>query len=150
MAVRLLPQVVSEVSEDERAGGVDEHKASPATQAPANSSDLGDTRGSASGDGGVFRKGCLPAFRFEREGLAFDEYHTHGDVPYEGELAKRVKAALSLARPEDTGELRFTFFSYLTCALLRFALFALLFALLCTHAVVVTARSAEVSRLVPS
>lgn len=49
-------------------------------------------------------EGCLPAFRFLRAGLVVDEYHSHGDVPYDDELHKRVDAALSLSRPEDTCE----------------------------------------------
>lgn len=49
-------------------------------------------------------EGCLPAFRFERKGFAFDEYRAHADAPYEEELAKRVEAALSLSKPGDAGE----------------------------------------------
>lgn len=60
--------------------------------------------GSSNSGGGEFvNDGCLPAFRFEREGIVIDEYHTHGDAPYEEELAKRVEAALSLSRREDAG-----------------------------------------------
>lgn len=104
MAVRLLPEPVSEQGEG-GGGGVD-HKETPETRFPADMINGGETRDSASGDESVNHKGCLPAFRFEREGLAFDEYHTHGDVPYEVELAKRVKAAISLAHPEDACESR--------------------------------------------
>ncbi|CAN0296491.1 unnamed protein product [Ectocarpus sp. 12 AP-2014] len=89
VAVRLRPQASSEEEE----GGV------------------GWSRAEDEGSDGVeanivFSKNCLPAFRFERGGLAFDEYHTHGDVPFEEELAKRVEAALSLSRPEDTSTLK--------------------------------------------
>eukprot|EP00752_Nemacystus_decipiens_P001879 g1810.t1 len=74
-----------------------------------------DTGGSGSPNGsagrtpkgeGSLRKGFLPAFRLERQGLAIDEYHAHGDGPYEEELAKRVEAALSLSRPEDATTLK--------------------------------------------
>lgn len=85
MAVRLRPQ---------QEGGSD--------------SDSGSTTSGASddgGEGGSSSEGFfLPAFRFERRGLAFDEYHAQVDAPCEEELVKRVEAALSLARPEDTSE----------------------------------------------
>lgn len=62
--------------------------------------------GSSSEDQGSLEEGfLLPAFRFERQGLAIDEYHARADAPYEEELAKRVEAALSLSRPEDASEL---------------------------------------------
>eukprot|EP00903_Cladosiphon_okamuranus_P008092 g7802.t1 len=51
-------------------------------------------------------KGFPPAFRFERQGLAIDEYHARADAPYEEEVAKRVEAALSLSRPEDASTLK--------------------------------------------
>lgn len=74
-----------------------------------SSSGSGSGSGSTSGASDDGEEDCLatptPAFRFERQGLAIDEYHTHGDAPYEEELAKRVEAALSLSRPEDASEL---------------------------------------------
>eukprot|EP00904_Undaria_pinnatifida_P009804 jgi/Undpi1/5954/HiC_scaffold_2.g01228.m1 len=45
---------------------------------------------------------CLPAFQFVRAGLIIDEYHAHADMPYDEELGKRVDAALSLSRPDDS------------------------------------------------
>ena len=66
----------------------------------------GTAGGAAAPDGEASsNKSVVPAFRFERKGLAFDEYHVHGDAPFEEELAKRVEAALSLSEPEDAGEL---------------------------------------------
>ena len=49
---------------------------------------------------------CLPAFQFVRAGLIIDEYHAHADMPYDEELGKRVDAALSLSRPDDSCERR--------------------------------------------
>lgn len=91
----------------------------------------GGAAAAAGGDGGEtgVNEGCLPAFRFERKGFAFDEYRAHADAPYEEELAKRVEAALSLSKPGDAGERVFGILprradpagrgSHLCCALLR-------------------------------
>ncbi|CAM9375087.1 unnamed protein product [Ectocarpus fasciculatus] len=92
VAVRLRPQASSE---EEGGGG----------RGPEDGESDSDGV-EANGGGTVFSKDCLPAFRIERGGLAFDEYHTHGDVPFEEELAKRVEAALSLSRPEDASTLK--------------------------------------------
>lgn len=46
----------------------------------------------------------LPLFRLLREGLLIDEYHAHGSQLYEEELTKRVEAALSLSRKDDSCE----------------------------------------------
>lgn len=67
------------------------------------SGDSGNGSGGSEGEGSL-KEGFLPSFRLERKGLAVDEYHAHGDGPYEEELAKRVEAALSLSRPEDASE----------------------------------------------
>lgn len=88
VAVRLRPQASSE--EEDGGGG--------------RGAEDEESDGVEANGGIVFSKDCLPAFRFERGGLAFDEYHTHGDVPFEEELTKRVEAALSLSRPEDACE----------------------------------------------
>ena len=89
VAVRLQEQVVAE--EGPRNG---------------SSSDSGVPAGPAVGR---FSEGCLPTFQFVRAGLTIDEYHAHDDTPYEEELRKRVDAALSLSRPEDSCEMRSLF-----------------------------------------
>lgn len=92
MAVRLRPQQIQQ-------GGT-------SNNGSTNSS--GASSFNDGGEGEVSLKeearGFLSAFRFERQGLAVDEYHASADAPYEKEVAKRVEAALSLSRPDDASE----------------------------------------------
>lgn len=46
----------------------------------------------------------LPVFRLVRDGLVVDEYHGHGNHMFEEELHKRIEAALSLSRKDDSCE----------------------------------------------
>lgn len=95
MAVRLRPQQEGGSGSSSSSGGSDSSGGAP-------------NNGVGCSEEGV---GVLPAFRLERQGLAIDEYHTLGDAAYEEELAKRVEAALSLSRPEDTSEVPSGIFS---------------------------------------
>lgn len=49
----------------------------------------------------------VSTLRLVRAGLVLDEYRMHtgdGDVPHKEELYRRVEAAISLSRPEDSCE----------------------------------------------